>query len=172
MNMSLFCVLRNNYIFQWIWWNITYPTNMSVRYTCLRFVSKLFYVLMHCSTSSARYDVQKRPLNIAKHATRELVLFRHAICCLASASVRQVVSCLIRYFLIYHYCDVMMGGIASQITSITIVYSTIYSDADQRKHQSPASLAFVRGIHWGPVNSPHKRPVTRKMSSFDNVIGF
>ena len=45
-----------------------------------------------------------------------------------------------------------------------IVYSTVYSDADQRKHQSSASLAFVRGIHRGPVNSPHKWPVTRKMN--------
>ena len=49
-----------------------------------------------------------------------------------------------------HYSDVIMGTIASQITSLTIVYSTIYSDADQRKHQSSASLAFVRGIHRGP----------------------
>ena len=49
-----------------------------------------------------------------------------------------------------------MGAIASQITSLTIVYSTVYSDADQRKHQSSASLAFVRGIHRGPVNFPHK----------------
>ena len=59
-----------------------------------------------------------------------------------------------------------MGVIASQITSLTIVYSTIYSDADQRKHQSSASLAFV----WGPVNSPHKWPVTRKMFPFDDVV--
>ena len=40
----------------------------------------------------------------------------------------------------------------------------------RKKHQSPASLAFVRGIHWGPVNSPHKWPVTRKMFPFDDVI--
>ena len=46
-----------------------------------------------------------------------------------------------------HYDDVIMGAIASQITSLTIVYSTVYSDADQRKHQSCASLAFVWGIH-------------------------
>ena len=39
-----------------------------------------------------------------------------------------------------------MGAIASQITSLTIVYSTVYSDADERKHQSSVSLAFVRGI--------------------------
>ena len=63
-----------------------------------------------------------------------------------------------------------MGAIASQITSLTIVYSTVYSDADQRKHQSSASLAFVRGIHRRPVNFPHKWPVTRKMFPFDDVI--
>ena len=62
-----------------------------------------------------------------------------------------------------------MGGIASQITSLTIVYSTVYSDADQRKHQSSASLAFVQEIHRWPVNSPHKWPVTRKMFPFDDV---
>ena len=69
-----------------------------------------------------------------------------------------------------HYGDVITGAIASQITSLTIVYSTVYSDADQRKHQSSASLAFMRGIHRGPVNSPHKWPVTRKMFPFDDVI--
>ena len=62
-----------------------------------------------------------------------------------------------------------MGTIASLITSLTIVYSTVYSDADQRKHQSSASLAFVWGIHRGPVNSPHKWWVTRKMFPFDDV---
>ena len=70
----------------------------------------------------------------------------------------------------YHYDDVIMGTVASQITSLTIVYSTIYCDTDQRKHQSSASLAFVWGIHRGPVNSPHKGPVTRKMLPFDVVI--
>ena len=63
-----------------------------------------------------------------------------------------------------------MSALATQITSLTIVYSTVYSGADQRKHQSSASLAFVRGIHRGPVNSPHKGPVTRKMFPFDDVI--
>ena len=72
--------------------------------------------------------------------------------------------------LIIHYDDVTMSLMASQITSLTIVYSTFYSGADQRKLQSSASLAFVRGIHRGPVNSPHKRPVTRKMFPFDDVI--
>ena len=69
-----------------------------------------------------------------------------------------------------HYCDAIMGTVASQITSLTIVYTTVYSDADQSKHQSSASLAFVWGIHRRPVNSPHKWPVTRKMFPFDDVI--
>ena len=85
-----------------------------------------------------------------------------------------------------------MGTMASQITSLTIVYSTVYSGAHQRKHQSSVSLAFVRGIHRGPgtgikapqllvsslsegnppVDSPHKWPVTRKMFPVDDVIMF
>ena len=57
----------------------------------------------------------------------------------------------------------------AQITSLAIVYSTVYSGADQRKHLSSASLVFVRGIHRWPVNSPHKGPVTQKMFPFDDV---
>ena len=67
-----------------------------------------------------------------------------------------------------HYNDVIMSAMASQITSLTIVYSTVYSGTDQRKHQSSASLAFVRGN--SPVNSPHKGPVTWKMFPLDDVI--
>ena len=69
-----------------------------------------------------------------------------------------------------HYDDVIMSVIASQITSLTIVCLTVNSGADQRKHQSSVSLAFVWGIHRWPVNSPHKGPVTRKMCPFDDVI--
>ena len=88
---------------------------------------------------------------------------------------------------------------ASEITSASIVHSTVCSDADQRKHQSSASLAFVRGIHRrldclpnhlfrrrsrkisklcviglcegdSPVNSIHKGLTTRKMLPFYDVI--
>ena len=69
-----------------------------------------------------------------------------------------------------HYDDVIMTMLASQITSLTVVYSIVYSGVNQRKHQSSASLAFVREIHRGPVNFPHKWPVTRKMFPFDDVI--
>ena len=74
------------------------------------------------------------------------------------------------WFLSRHYDDVIMGAIASQIISLTIIYSIVYSDVDQRKHQSSASLAFVQGIHRGPVNSPHKWPVMWNMFPFDDVI--
>ena len=78
----------------------------------------------------------------------------------------------IRYMslILIHYNDVLMRAVASQITGLSIVYSTAGSGTDERKHQSSASLAFVRGIHRWPVNSPHKRPVTRKMFPFDDVI--
>ena len=59
-----------------------------------------------------------------------------------------------------HYNDVIMDMVAPQFTSLTIVYSTVYSSADQRKHQSTMSLAFVR----------HKGPVTWKMFPFDDII--
>ena len=80
-------------------------------------------------------------------------------------SVRKPVGTIVN-----HYNDVIMGSMPSQITSLTIVYSTVYSAADQRKHESSASPAFVQGIHRGPVNFPHKRPVTRKMFPFNGVI--
>ena len=67
-----------------------------------------------------------------------------------------------------HYSDVIMSAMVSPITSLMIVYSSVYSGADQRKHQSSVSLVFVRGIHWWPVN--YTKPVTRKMFPFDDVI--
>ena len=94
----------------------------------------------------------------------------------SSPAVQQILICnnnLIHGYCIpfpMHYTDVTMSSMAFQITSLTIVYSTVYSDADQRKHQSSASLAFLRGIHRWPVNFPHKSPVTRKMFPFDDVI--
>ena len=63
-----------------------------------------------------------------------------------------------------------MSPMASQITSLIIVFTTVYSGADQRKHQSSPSLALVRGIQRWPVTSPHKETVTRKTFPFDDVI--
>ena len=77
-------------------------------------------------------------------------------------------------------CPFVLRHSISQVTSfmqlgmlchqLMIVYSAVYSGADQRKHQSSTSLAFVQGIHRWPVNSPHKGPVTRKMFPFDDAI--
>ena len=63
-----------------------------------------------------------------------------------------------------------MSAMASQIAGVSIGCSTVCSGADQRKHQSSASLAYVRGMHWWPVGSPHKGPVTRKICPSDDVI--
>ena len=84
--------------------------------------------------------------------------------------LQSLLMIVITLFCRNHYSDVIMGAMASQITGVSIVYSTVCSGADQRKHQSSASLAFVRGIHRSPQNSPHKGPVTRKMFPFHDVI--
>ena len=87
-----------------------------------------------------------------------------------------------------HYTDVIMSFMASQITSLTVVYSTVYSDTDQRKHQSSASPAFVWGIHqdrWIPRTKGQLRGkcfhlmtssciswfTSAFMSYFANIIG-
>ena len=62
-----------------------------------------------------------------------------------------------------------MGKIASQITSLTIVYSTVYSDTDERKHQSSASLAFVEEF-TGPGEFPAQMASNAEMFPFDDVI--
>ena len=87
-----------------------------------------------------------------------------------TASLHTNIPWLIHIFSPLHYSDVIMSAMMSQITSLTIAYSTIYSGADQRNHQSSASLAFVRGIHRRLVDSPHKGTVTRKMFPFVDVI--
>ena len=90
----------------------------------------------------------------------------HLYWCSAQVTNRHDIECVVHK----HYNDVIMSAMASQLTSLTIVYSSVYSGADQRKHQSSASLAFVRGIRRWPVNSLHQRQVTREMFSFDDVI--
>ena len=63
-----------------------------------------------------------------------------------------------------------MSPVASQITSLTIAYSTVYSIADHSKYQTSSPMAFISGNHQWPVNSSHRGPVTRKMIPFDDVI--
>ena len=118
---------------------------------------------MHFKMSSGKWRSSCLGLNASKH-------FGHAFHRDCYCVCQNVFSPQSTPRIPPHYNDVIMGAIASQITSLTTVYSIVYSDADQRKHQSSASLAFVRGIHRGPVNSPHKWPVTGKMFPFDDVI--
>ena len=65
-----------------------------------------------------------------------------------------------------------MNAMASQISSVLIVCSTVCSGTDQRKHQSSASVALLRRIHRSPVDSSHKGPVMCKMFPFDDIIMF
>ena len=71
---------------------------------------------------------------------------------------------------VVHYNDAILSPVASEITSIWIICSAVCSGAHQRKHRISALLAFARGIHRLPVDSPHKGPVTRKVFPFDDVI--
>ena len=103
------------------------------------------------------------------------IMMQEQIACIKKRDIKGIESVMTQPSVVcsmhaIHYNDVIMSAMASQISSLTIVYSTVYSGADQRKHQSSASLAFVRRIHRWPVNSPHKGPVTQKMIPFDDVI--
>ena len=126
-----------------------------------------------CHGYENRMDSRHNAVQSTVH-TIKCTQFRCAWCycvCIVSSKWIHLIDLPISFMVVLlHYDDVTMGAIASQITSLTIVYSTVYSGADQSKHQSSASLAFVWGIHRGPVNSPHKWPVTRKMFPFDDVI--
>ena len=66
----------------------------------------------------------------------------------------------------FHYSNIIMVLMVSQIIGLSIVYS----GAERMKHQNCASLAFVDGIHRRPVNSPHKEPVTPKIFPIDDII--
>ena len=71
---------------------------------------------------------------------------------------------------IFHYIDVIMSAIASEITSLAIVYSTVYSVSDQRKKTKLCVTILCEGNSPVTVNSPHEGPVARKMFPFDDVI--
>ena len=121
-----------------------------------------------------RYIVSRDITKIIKYSLKHqdiMYCLKHKACLLMCLMIRMAwleTQAICNNLL--HYSDDIMGAMVSQIISLTIVYSIIYSGADQRKHQSSVSLAFVRGIHRGPMNSPHKGPVTRKMFPFDGVI--
>ena len=109
-------------------------------------------------TSLGHKELTERPMSAAK------ISFCYNVTFIAVNQVNVIT------FYPLHYDDVIMGSVAAHITSLAIVYPTVYSDTDQRKHQSSVSVAFVRGILRWPVNSSYKGPVTRKMFAFDDVI--
>ena len=69
-----------------------------------------------------------------------------------------------------YYNNVIISAKAPQISGLMVIFSTVYSDADQRKYQSSASLAFVRGIHRWPVYDPQKKASNAEKFPFDDVI--
>ena len=87
---------------------------------------------------------------------------RH-ICFLPESSWRLIAALQKQYHIDYLYF--IMSAMATQITGVSIVCAKVRSGTDQRKHQSSTSLTFVREIHWRPVDSSHKWPVTWKMFS-------
>ena len=84
------------------------------------------------------------------------IIYRHNVVENNVCAAGVILSCL-QSDKLYHYNDVIMSAMSSLITSFTIVYSSVYSGADQRKDQSSASLASVRGIHRWPVKYPAQR---------------
>ena len=118
---------------------------------CMTIISKWSNIFEH------DYISQKQRWAVALWGLSKAFQKRHSGECIISSA------CVLKSFTTSNYSDVIMDTMASQITSLPTVYSTVYSDADQRKHQSFASLGFVRGIHRWPVNSPNKSPVTRKI---------
>ena len=105
----------------------------------------------NCIPAEALVHFFPRKIERIKRALRHVLSQRMNMCVyVPSQALRQH---KYRCYKVYHYGDVMITTIASQITSFTVIYSTVYRDADQRKHQSNASLAFVWGIHrsrWIP----------------------
>ena len=104
----------------------------------------------------SRYKFEKPKLQLLVYITLQppdyMALQPRLFPCLYAPFVRL-------YYKFVHYSDVIMSAVVPQITSLTIVYSTVYSGADQRKHQNSASLVSVQGIHRLPMNSQHKGPI-------------
>ena len=144
-----------------------------VRHFIHKFIKVTLYDIDICQTMTLKYLVSWKLVSSVMYIFAGIVAnisLKH-ICEIDSIKYSQY--SFLHWFIVFplsHYDDVIMGAMASQITSRTIIYSTVFSGADQSKHQSSASLAFVWGIHRGPVNSPQKWPVTRKMFPVDDVI--
>ena len=120
--------------------------------------------LLHCKRNRTTLDnIQYNwPFVLGIH--RLLMISAHTWCSNMYMSQRHIYTIIT---VCMHYSDVIIGEMASRITSLTIAISTVHLGANQRKHQRSASLAFVRGTHRWPENSSQKWPVTRKMFPYD-----
>ena len=106
-----------------------------------------FILCMRPANERRRYIVTPSPFGWA-HSTK----WPMGLDCCDCAVIEECTVNLmrkVRHLEIRHYNDAIMSLITSQITSLTIVYSIVFSDADQRKHQSSAVLAFVCGEFTG-----------------------
>ena len=125
------------------------------------------YKKIHLKRLSTKWWPFCLGLSVLKH--NPYIMWMILFCCHCSYVVN-----FFWFHMIYssslHYNDIIMSAMVSGITSLMIVYSTVCSSSDQRKHQSSTTLAYVRGIHQWLVNSPHKGSVTRKMFPFDDLI--
>ena len=131
------------------------PLRQPFRPKCTNRILQMHHQKPRCTTR-----IRRSPTESCLHLQREFAMS----CCFPPQTFPEL------KFYQKNYNGVIMGAMASEITRLTIVYSTVYSGTDQRKHQSSASLAIVLGIHRWPVNSPHKWPVTRKIFPLDDVI--
>ena len=154
------------------WSTISLPTQVRLILETWRYIkltaTQLFLWHIVQADSKESVETQYQSSSVREYTAADG--FRHKVPVTHKAFLSHDVSMKLPNAMLCHYNDVIMSSLASQITSPTIVYSTVYSGADQRKHQSSASRSFVRGIHRWPVNSPHKGPVARKMFPFDDVI--
>ena len=101
-------------------------------------------VRIKCDTSWPTASKSLRTTDLCERK-KELRLELNILETAKAGTVNRMV--ILSWYLSLHYSDVITGAMASQIASLAIVFSTVYSGADQRKHQSSASLSFVRGIH-------------------------
>ena len=123
----------------------------------MRFYCKLFVLLLDCTYHYGyRWYISCFITSIERTAYR---IFQVQVKEFGNNAVR----CSTVLHTELHYSDVI---ISSQITGVSIGYWNRLFVWNQRKHQSSASLAFVRGVYLWPVNSPHKGPVTQKMFPF------
>ena len=106
--------------------------------------------------------VQKHTMNLLNFEKLDIQIYLKLNVCKIMAECFNICIC--------HYNDVIMSAMASQITSLTIVYSTIYSGTDQRKYQSSASMAFVCGDSPVTGEFPAQRSSNAEMFPFSDVI--